>query len=932
MDNNQFNSTIDVIETELTKLNKSYSQQNTKTSVVGLSLFPLFQKFVEKSDGVLIDSIVREMVTGVSEKQLQALIDKIKLAIKNPRRCQDSSIIRLVKDVLIKQQRFENLTLKPSGMLVVINSNRKKQGLKDISKSAGELKFANWKIDEDIICPVKNTNDSTILETAKKVVKNLYGYEVEIDSTTDSSTIKGKKLKFGSKGIEDSILISANLILNAVYNSCNCVLSKDITDKNLPGIDVAQKSWKNLTQQAHTELARVYKNVMSLFSTSVICAVSMPTESYRHLSKVIDYQIGQNLYTIANNVNCEAVGYLIAKSTLTTQKQLLAKLGYTQQQLLEKLEKVGCIYENEVQINSLIECLTKIEAITLDISHIEKGYKVDFDKVIKEEHYKTFINKYKMELNNIKQDDDQNISFEDLTNKKSAMVEKLSKLKREMENVGYVQPSQLKKVLEIHAYCTVALEIVNGYTPSKDKEQEIVEIVTPIEQTITPDINFVSPEIYDYIPVEGFNNIDNNNQSNNVVEVVEENQDDIPVVNSQEEGTPNEVIDVEPEIVDEEIVDNIPAENIDNAPVNEEVVDNTPAEQPVVTPKKKYVKPEYKQYTLATDQSNNTKAPVSENVASDETVNVAPKSVNNNTKKSNTTTKKPKPKTVVKVVRKEDTEMNKLQEEIELLKQSNQALLNKVEELSKNSVSSEDLKAQKLERLKQKFQEIIKNNLTKSISSLANKNLEEIGNKLVYSTNQYSRDCATLLAGLNLLISMQDGDKTVRNMFVALNRPNLVRSLMLLKDKLNTTFVQNFASQLAQNAMECDENNSSYEQIMHDTLVKMNNRFTYMLKDQCQTEIDMVQMMYAPDSFEYQDEVDSIKAKYFGDEEHYGLMQQLDKCLLGTIIKDVIFTEIKRIDNCDISAKKYELNDRIIDQRIGEMFMKFSQDEEQLTF
>lgn len=181
-------------------------------------------------------------------------------------------------------------------------------------------------------------------------------------------------------------------------------------------------------------------------------------------------------------------------------------------------------------------------------------------------------------------------------------------------------------------------------------------------------------------------------------------------------------------------------------------------------------------------------------------------------------------------------------------------------------------------------------------------------------------------------MSMQDGDKTVRNMFVALNRPELVRSLMLLKEKLNTSFVCNFASLLAQNSLEFDENNMSYEQMIHDAMVKMNNRFTYMLKDQCQTEIDMVRMMYEPDSFAYQDEVDSIKAKYYGDDEHYGLMQQLDKCLLGTTIKDIIFTEIKRIDNCDIAKRKYELNDKIVSQRIDEMFMNFSQDEEHFTF
>lgn len=984
MNKNQFNRMLDImtetLENKSTKVFESLTTNDNakKTNKKGLSLFPLMQKFVNKAEYSTNEALVREYLdtVGVDANKLKAyskqnnltvssledLTKKVEVTLKKPKKYYDRLVYQCTLFVADKRKEFDNVSLSPTELLSVVNANRNFQGLEPINKDVHLPALSSWVIDKKTVCNTSNLANTTVLSSTIETIKQIFGYDVKINADDYNTTFDKGVINFGSKNVQDPTLISAKLMLKATEFANAYDLPNDLKNASLPEKNVATEIWKKLPKQTQTQVCEDYENIIHLFTVLTLCAVNMPVENYMQIAKVIDFEIGQSLYTLAMNFNCEAVGYLIAKNTLTSQSELLTQFGLTLRELLGILKNKGMSYEEDSQFDNLIELLTKIKAIKLDCNHVYLGehFVIDFSKVKEQEPYKLVMEKYKQELVKLAQDNfipDAKLLKEALQQKLEKLVETLSATRTEIENNTSVRKTEIKSLIETNAYCTVSLELLMEWAKELGltmPEQEVkkekttakesrVELSTILGYNATIDWNSVN------IP-KSF--VETEKQK---TEIVRDNNEQVLVVEPQtvkvdkeatkaEENAPAEK--VENKVNETKKVDDIllvVEEPTDQEVEKEEDKDKATIDKPIETEKDSvdyikvanvteanthFVEPDVKFVTNIEKTEEKPVDSVQETVKEVEKTPEVVETPEVEQTVSNPSADKPHEKENSM----ENKANEKLEKEIEDLKQSYKVLQNRFEEMSKQQVSNENVDALKLGRLTDNFATIIRKSLKNSISALANKNLDEIGNKLVYASNKFSRDCATLLAGLNMLYTLNDGDKTVRNMFVALNRPELVKGLIALKSQLDKSFVPNFASILAQNAMKLDEQGKTYEQLLHDTLVSMNNKFSHTLEEQRQTEIDMLGFMYDPDSFEYQDEVDAINAKYFGDDEHYGLIQQLDKCLLSTTIKDIIMLEIARVDQSETEKHKYEFSDKRVKQRIKESFVEVRQDAEIHTF
>ena len=236
-----------------------------------------------------------------------------------------------------------------------------------------------------------------------------------------------------------------------------------------------------------------------------------------------------------------------------------------------------------------------------------------------------------------------------------------------------------------------------------------------------------------------------------------------------------------------------------------------------------------------------------------------------------------------------------------------------------------------LDILEKQGKELFETALRSAIAAMAQKDIKTISDKLKFTKEQDIKLYSMLFASLNMLVNMPQADKSVRNMFISLNKANMAKDLINLKENLFNYFVPLFNKRVCKTAYDMRMNTElKGEELLKQAFINMNCKFITTLENNRKAEIDMLNFTCELDSFEYQDEADKINAKYYGDEEVIGLIPQAKRNMFINVFKDVIIDEIRDILRFDKENKKYSFDTRKVSEVIDNLFEQEVEENEQV--
>lgn len=825
----------------------------------------------------------------------------------------------------------------PKTLLDLINKNRNEIGLDSVSAyDEQKVVLSSYALSKTVVCD-KNVDLDALTKNVAQFAQK-YKSQIEIPSNEEGFLSVIRPLY----NIIAENIIKDETVLNAM--------------DNYESSSIAHK-FANLSAEQQLSFNKSFTSVLTLLLLNRTLALTLENkEDYIQISKVIRYDICNQLVNVSQMLNDSAVIYALAKFVEDGFVEICGKLGLKKSSIISNFEKNGVELVKQSNIaQSDLALLGQIEETNTRQLNLEETINIDFKEIKKEGYYINIINRYVNSFNkllnekkfvpNVKID----IKAEDL--KIQSIFADAENLIGLIESKNAVTNEQFKVFVDAHAYAIVSNEVLAELSKKyfnveniKEKQtEETTEIVIStqniinqptrrlIENNIQTDTH--APAVRPYVP--------NFVILNESVNTKAENKD---VVNEAKE---EQKFATEEKVIEVEAVEHKDAVNQNNKNVVE------PKEEKVETPKKQETTTTQTTTESVKETSTSTKAqpkPTEQKVVTPNAVEtdakkkhyVSPiitvkeqqKHVQDKQQEKVTETKvKTKQEKVNKVAQKpqslvkdNENKMNednqKLNAELEKQKQEIEMLKKQLAQAQKqNATKQVDTvsKDEKVERLKDKIQIVLTNAFKKSASNLANKNLVADENNFINSIlhfNKTSNDTQFMASSLNMLFVMGEGDTSVRNMFVAMNKAQVAKNLMKLKGNLEKLFVSDFAEKLAKNAVECGESSFPAEVIVNKAIKIYCEKYVKELDYNRRRELKLVIQNYGEDSFEYEDAENIINKKYFGED---GLLTKLDNSRLALITQDIIISQINEIDYAEANGLPYVFGKEKIDSILNEI-------------
>ena len=904
---------------------------------------------------LVVNNISNDNIKQIAKlKSVDDLKLKVEKCFDNPKSYFNSYVYKVFLELSNSIEKDAKMEATPLAILDRLNAKRKILGLMPVVENA-KTTLNTLNIDEDKLCV---TTDENVDEKFKNLLHICSANNITVyDNTKNDSNIKGfvylpqtsnKQLKY------------VNFIYGVASNLQATDYEKLVAEnkENTKTIDSVVK-----TDNLDTKLvADNFNELLNLITTQNILLSQVRKDTYSQLSKVVEYNMCKNLKVLADNLNSEEVTKLLLLGATQNTANLYQKLDIS----VEKLQKAFGLsttkYESFVLCPLVVDYDTKAD-------YVGKIYTVDYANIGSNTYYLQVAKQYKDVFNNIISSTQfvkyKTLNLNQVESKIDNIYQNLQDLKAEIEKHNSLTTAQYKTLVHAYAFCDVASVLVRQIStnifaheisaPAK-KHYESPVLIQKKKPYEAPTIKkqYVAPSL-EVTEIEMENNFITKFDGITLDEEVESNSVNEPTT----EQTVAEVAEnvdkhINATVFDHESDANNFMSNVKNASSEDDVFAVSSDENKVQTetaveePAQEIETEEQTEQDsieVETDEpaTNQVDEPAIENVEKKQytspEISVKKKSYQKPQIDEDAVRKILEEKRNRELKQREQLKMEErqkqlMEEKFNQLSNSYNELNAKLERLTAlyNQKSAKEIDQEKLAEMQARVSAITNASVKKAVSSLANKNVDELSKKLLYTSKEQNSSYSMLITSLNMLFNMESGDKTVRNMFISMNKAETAKQLMLLKHSLENVMNKVLTKYIAVNAMQFDGQNLSDHELITKTLSKLNSKMVDALEDSRLAEIDMLKFEYLEDSFEYQDALDEINARYLGDDEHIGLMQQLKQNLYVSMLKQVILKEVQRIDYCNNHNQKYTFDEKHAELILTELFNTAKEETETMTF
>lgn len=839
-------------------------------------------------------------------KNLETFKEKVEICFYNPKSYFNSFVYRTYLELSDDLQNSSSTDATPKDLFECLDQKRKNLALAPISAVTNPV-LANLAIDEDRVIVQSSFDYKTANDELLKKFKKL-GISVE-EKDVDASFANGNNITLDtSLNEKDSKLFGENLkYLNLIYYFCSLSEGKNFASLMQENEEISNKltSLIKSSQLDYAKFETIFNELNNLIVTENVLYTMLDESEYAELSKVVEYNICQKLAIISQKINSPLITELLIDGVVNNTVAIYQKLGLSLNNLKDIYKKVSKTIDNNSSYEAFVLCPLWINYSTKS-DVVGKTFHLNYDKLVGLESYQSRIQEYKQKFDEIINANvilkNRAINDVKVAKKMDELYNNILSLKSMIEGKNHLLTSQCKLILDTHAFCDVAGAVVEQISNDVFNHEIVVD-----EKSLKVEddhINHEQDNISEYKDIKNENSLDDIYNINIDFDSME------PTTFDYENFNYDQILKYMEEFAQKN------TENVSNDVVDVYATDaNKVVDAEIVEPNK-----EVEQTT-----SNNVAEPEIIDEVIDEEDEKASVGVQSNSVKSQQPISE----------QKQQEEQDKMMEDkFNKLLNSYEELKNKVDDLTKiaNQKSAKELDQEKLSEMEQKVHNFTTISVKKAVSSLANKNVDELSQKLFYVKKERHGELSLLLTSLNMLFNMDSGDKTVRNMYISMNKAETAKSLMLLKYSLENVFANTITKFIASQAIKLDNTNLSDKEIVHQALIASNARLFESLENSRSAEIDMLNFMYAPDSFEYEDAVSAINAKYLGDDEQIGLMNQLKQNLYTTMLKDVILNEVQRIASCNANGKKYTFDEKHAKLVLTDLFYSHKEETDEMTF
>ena len=301
----------------------------------------------------------------------------------------------------------------------------------------------------------------------------------------------------------------------------------------------------------------------------------------------------------------------------------------------------------------------------------------------------------------------------------------------------------------------------------------------------------------------------------------------------------------------------------------------------------------------------------------------------NKTAKSTETTKT---QTLVKE-NKMNEDNQKLNAELEKQKQEIERLKKQLAQAQKQTATKQVAtvsKDEKADALKDKIEAILNDRFKASINNLANLDFDITAselNKSILHTNTLSANARKLLTSLNTYISLtkSENEQVKRNSFINGNTEQTAKNIMKF-DYYLKKLVKALADKIAESI---ESNDKPVEILINESIEKYCEKYIVTMNQNKKVEIATLQDKYGDDEFEFDNRMDILNDKYYGNN---GLLNLIKSNYISLLTKDIIISQINEIDYAEANNLPYVFGKDKIDSILDEIVGNHNVNEEEHTF
>ena len=850
----------------------------------------------------------------------------------------------------------------PFELLTDLNQIRFEAGLSRVLESDDDI-LNNCYIDNKNVIP--SFNEEKIAQAYEKVKTlifekfNLYVDEYNGDTAKieDGKLYVSKSLGKETYGVVLQTLHAVMAVCEKYVCSCNSLESYlKLYVYNTP-VAKALEAYNELNDKQSVEAD--FKILSNLIATENFVKLVYDKEEYAQVLKLLNYSICKKLSFIASKLNKQGVIYAMSTAIIDDVTKVFTYFGMTLDEVKTLNNKLGLRTTNQDEITSLESLVLAEQEYLLDFQNVDLANRVliNYNNLKEKDFYHYYYGGYISKMNKLLESDvDDNVDIEVVKNDMVSAKTDLNKSNNLVTNHNHISKEELIACVDCFGFVNAARETVEKI------EKELNISVSAREETVNADEHLDEKIVVDY---EDKMNIASNNiaTSESTLDNIENN------VSNKTIGEDNRVIDI---VDDEENTQSNVSESDSNAIVDEktdtiaEVVSeennssnsnevsqqNTIDEKIDETTLENEEKLQVADNTVKNEEKNNLEAELSQKQAQiDNQNNVISKQNTELTQKEEELTQKDSLLSQKdKELTQKDSLLNQATAEITqkdtLLNQKDAELSQKEKDMLELQHQIDQLKAQLAQKqsnsqpvepapvtrnvytiMQEKINVAILNSLKPMIASLVSTNKDELSDKIIFSNGRCD-SIKRLIVSYDMLYNVESGSSTIYSKLVNLNDKQTVKNLMLLKSSFEKIFIDTLASKLSEEVVDNGMTTLNGLNLVKSALNKTRNKYSVNLEKSYKKQIkNLVLTQSDPDSFEYQEEMEKIKEKYYGEGSKVGLFEKLNGILLELMLKDVIITELNEIANCEKSGEKYSFNEAKAQRIVDEIFLENKEEE-----
>lgn len=896
--NQMLDEKISVFEKSNHKFNNKNDYEETFCSLLGT-----YNNNVksENFDSIFNAILVKHNITETNLKSLQgkqvkattiaSLKEKVRNVLEKDSIFYNDLINEIAIDINSVLENEESVKNTPYELLTDLNQIRTDAGLSKILNNEDKI-LNNCYIDDENIIPIFNLSEiNSAFEYLKNLIDEKFGLHIDY--------YDGEKVEIN----DDTICIPSELqqqtyssvlqSINIIMAICDKLICKEISLRNYLRFSSDNIQVKNALEvfesmDKKSTLEDYFKQITLLVASENFAKIIFNKEEYAQVTKIFNFAICKRMAYIASELNKQGVIIALSNCIVNNVLKVYDKFGLTLENVKTINNNLGLRTTNESQILSLESLILAEQEFLLnfDNQNISDAVEINKDKLSEEQFYHQYYKTHFDQMQHILSVNIKNVdSAEDLTNAVLNIKNRLNEANGLIDNHNHFSNEQMIACLDLFSLINSAKDIVS------EVEKELALNLSNVEDD-TQNINNTAKESASKNSSFGFSavnpvNINTNSfvdSDNKVIDDVEEdtNNDNANIDNSNQDTNVN--------VVNDTNSDNTSNNNSDNE--DNSVID-------------------------LVDENNNSNDNANNNDNVEVVVQEDDNSDNNKEDNSELINQIKENELLNEQITQKDAKLSDLQRQIDelkakLLEQQNSINNNKPKPVVKNIYTV----------MQDKIIVTTQNSLKSVVASLMSANKDEISDKIIFANNRCD-SIKGLIASLNLLYNVEGGPSSIRSTLVAMNSEQTVKNLMLLKSSFEKIFVASLAKKLGEEAVDQGLTNLSGVELIKKVLSSTKNKFSVNLKKSYKREIgNLISTYDDPDSFEYQEEMDKVKAKYYGEGSKVGLFDKLNDIMMDLILKDVIVTELKKIAECEKNGQKYSFNEAKAQEIVDSIFLE----------